>query len=202
MSSCLVSRKSIPNHVLKIPELSELTINPSSATICSIFKTIELRTITHTQDPTWEGVNLSIWSNAELCIGILITSLPPLRKAFDSLFQKILPSTITHTRAPNSQYGHGRSTNGNHIRLDTYENNKRTHKSIHPGESILDDDSDSERAILEAEESKGAGIMKTTKVTVLEEAEGPSQKASQESLQNQNYDWASPDLERGVAIPR
>jgi hypothetical protein len=175
-----------------------------SATICSIFKTIELKTITQTNDPTWSGVNLGIWSSAELSIGILIASLPPLRKAFDSIFRKILPSTLANSKTPNSAYGYGgRSTNGHHIRLDTYEANKRTHKSVHPGESALESDSDSERAILEDEEGRGAGIMKTTKVTVLEEPEeGPSQKASQVSLQKQSHDWASPDLERGIAQAR
>lgn len=67
---------------------------------------------------------------------------------------------------------------------------------------MLDQDSDSERAILEDEEGKGVGIMKTTKVTILEEGEGPSQKASQESLQEQSHDWASPDLERKIGHAR
>lgn len=73
---------------------------------------------------------------------------------------------------------------------------------MHPGESALDSDSDSERAILEDEEGKSAGIMKTTKVTVLEETDGPSQKTSHESLQKQNQVWASPDIERGFAHAR
>ena len=187
-------------------ESLQLTTTPHSATICSIFKTIELKSITQTRDPTWSTVNLGIWSSAELSIGILIASLPPLRKAFDSLFQKILPSILTPSKTPNSQYGYGRSTNGNHIRLDTYEQNKRSHKnshkSAHPGESALDSDSDSERAILEDEEGKGAGIMKTTKVMVIDEAEDPIQQASQESLQKQSHDWASPDIESGIVHAR
>jgi hypothetical protein len=73
---------------------------------------------------------------------------------------------------------------------------------MHPGESALDSDSESERAILEDEEGQGAGIMKTTKVTVLEETEVPSQKTSIESLQKQSRDWASPDIERGIACVR
>lgn len=157
-----------------------------------------------TKDPTWTGVPLGIWSSAELSIGILIASLPPLRKAFDSLFSKILPSTLNPSRTPNSAYGYGRSTNGNHIRLDTYEQNKRskgTHKG-HQGESVLDSDSESERAILEDAEGKGAGIVKTTKVTVSGEDDAPSQQASQESLQKRSNDWASPDIERGIARPR
>lgn len=70
---------------------------------------------------------------------------------------------------------------------------------MHPGESALDSDSESERAILDDE---GTGITKTTKVTVLEETEGPSQQTSQESLQKQSHDWASPDIERGIAHVR
>jgi hypothetical protein len=168
---CLVSRKSTPSYVLSLPEVSELTINPYRATICSIFKTIELKTITYTQDPTWEGVNLGLWSAAELSIGILIASLPPLRKAFDRLFRKILPSTMTRSKTPNTHYGYGHTTNGNHVRLDTYERNRRTIKSTRPGEPSRDGDSDSERAILEDEGGKGAGIVKTTRVTVVGEAE-------------------------------
>lgn len=69
---------------------------------------------------------------------------------------------------------------------------------MHPGESALDSDSDSEHAILEEDEGKGTGIVKTTKVTVLEETDGPSQKTSQDSLQKQSQDWACPDIERGI----
>jgi hypothetical protein len=165
-----------------------------SATICSIFKTIELKTITQTNDPTWDGTNLSIWSSAELSIGILISSLPPLRKAFDNMFQKILPSTMTGSKTPQLNYGYGNSTHGNHVRLDTYENNRRTRKSVHPGDSVLDNDSDSERAILEEGDGKGMGIVKTTKV-IVEEAE---EKDSQSSSLHRTREWdTSNDLERG-----
>lgn len=47
-----------------------------------------------TQDPTWEGANLSIWSSTELSVGVLIASLPPLRKQFESLCQRFLPPSI------------------------------------------------------------------------------------------------------------
>ncbi|KAJ8113398.1 hypothetical protein OPT61_g4462 [Boeremia exigua] len=73
------------------------------ATVCSIFKTIELSALKKTKDPTWDGVNLTIWSATELSVGILIASLPPLRKVFDQMFRHILPSTfMTKSKTPGS----------------------------------------------------------------------------------------------------
>ncbi|PSN72643.1 hypothetical protein BS50DRAFT_630650 [Corynespora cassiicola Philippines] len=169
------------------------------ATVCSIFKTIELRTIVKTQDPTWDGINLSIWSATELSVGILIASLPPLRKAFDRMFQRILPSTITGSHKTPG-YGYGHSSNANNIRMNTFQNN-RTHKSGHPGESILDNDDESERAILDDDdEGKGPGIIKTTKVTVSEEGETSSQRDRESpGSYKPNNDWAiSNSLEKGT----
>ncbi|KAF2822696.1 hypothetical protein CC86DRAFT_301028 [Ophiobolus disseminans] len=160
------------------------------ATICSIFKTVELKAITKTQDPTWDAINLQIWSSAEASIGILIASLPPLRKAFDSLFRHILPSTLQSSHLKTPQYGYGHSTHGD-IRMNTFQNSKAYHSRI-PGESILDNDGDSDRAILEEEEGKGPGIMKTTQVTVLEEAEASSSKVSEVS-HKRSHDWPEPN---------
>lgn len=154
---------------------------------------MELKAITKTQDPTWDGINLSIWSQAELSIGILIASLPPLRTAFDHLFARILPSTLQSSHKT-PQYGYGHSSHGN-IRMNTFQNSKAYHSRI-PGESILDNDADSDRAILEEEEGKGAGIMKTTKVTVMEEPESSSSKASEIS-HKQSHDWPEPERKDG-----
>jgi RNase adaptor protein for sRNA GlmZ degradation len=101
---------------------------------------------------------------------------------------------MTGSKTPKLNYGYGNSTHGNHIRLDTYENNRRAHKSVHQGDSILDNDSDSERAILEDAEGKGAGIVKTTKVSVTEADDIESPKTSQQ----RSREWeASNDTERG-----
>ena len=165
-----------------------------SATICSVFKTVELKAITKTQDPTWDGINLGIWSSCELSIGILIASLPPLRKAFDHLFAKILTSTFTNSHKT-PQYGYGGSTTGD-IRMKTFQGSKAYHSRI-PGESVLDRDDESGRAILEEEEHKGPGIMKSTKVTVTEgDSESGHQEGSQGSYK-QSIDWVSPNLEKG-----
>lgn len=46
---------------------------------------------------------MTIWSATELSVGILIASLPPLRKVFDKMFRQILPSTfMTRSRTPGS----------------------------------------------------------------------------------------------------
>ncbi|KAI1552333.1 hypothetical protein PtrSN002B_005136, partial [Pyrenophora tritici-repentis] len=131
------------------------------ATVCSIFKTVELNNITKTRDPTWDGVALGIWSSGEASIGILIASLPPLRKPFDYFFSKLLPSSFTGTgKTPTSSY---RPTGGRaSIHLQNLSNSK-AYRSRIPGESVLDDESD--RAILD-EEHKTGGIIKSTDVEV------------------------------------
>ncbi|CAN9188834.1 unnamed protein product [Alternaria alternata] len=174
------------------------------ATICSIFKTIELKSITKTQDPTWDGVSLTIWSSSELSIGILIASLPPLRKAFDHIFKRILPSTITGS-GKTPQYGYGRSTGqgANSIHMKNFQGSKAYHSRL-PGESILDGDDESDRAILPDDEHKGPGIMKSTNVQVtvsedVEEAGSSSNSKGGESpkMYKPEIDWASPHLESG-----
>ena len=67
---------------------------------------------------------------------------------------------------------------------------------------MLDSDSESERAILEDVEGKGAGIVKTTKVTVSEEEDGPIHHTSRESMRPHEPDWAAPDIERGIVRAR
>jgi hypothetical protein len=173
-----------------------LTLAISSATICSIFKTIELKAITKTQDPTWDGVNLGIWSSCEASIGILIAALPPLRKAFDHLFQRILPSTLQSSQSkPQYGYGYGHSTNGGNIRMSTFQNSKAYHSRL-PGESVLDNDSDSDRAILQDEDGKNTGIMKTTQVTVEERIEATGSQSSELS-HKRSHDWPEPRPTQG-----
>jgi hypothetical protein len=164
----------------------KLTMPPFSATVCSVFKTVELKAITKTQDPTWDGINLTIWSSCEASIGILIASLPPLRKAFDHLFQSILPTALQSSNGRTTHYDYGKSSHGD-IHMSTFRNSK-AYRSRLPGESVLDNDSDSDRAILKDEENMGAGITKTTQVTVLEEIRRASSKGP-DFLHKQSLDW-------------
>jgi hypothetical protein len=125
-------------------------LTTSSATVCSIFKTYELRTLLRTKDPTWDGVNLTIWSATELSVGILITSLPPLRKQFDKMFRLILPSTFQTKQRSRSR------SRGNSIPL--YNTSK-------PPRSGARADGSSEEHILTEEALGGEGkIVKTTTV--------------------------------------
>jgi len=186
-----------------VVHVSEPPLTSHSATICSIFKTIELKAITKTQDPTWDGVNLTIWSSSELSIGILIASLPPLRKAFDHLFKKFMPSTLTGSgKTPHYGYGNSSVAQGNSIHMKNFQGSKAYHSRL-PGESILDGDDESDRAILD-DDQKGSGIMKSTDVQVtvtndVGEAGSSSNSKSGGSpkMYNHEIDWASPHLENG-----
>jgi hypothetical protein len=115
--------------------------------VCSIFKTVELSALKKTTDPTWDGVDLTIWSGTELSVGILVSSLPPLRKQFDRLFHIIFPSTITSRnkskRASIPLYNISKKTAG--------RSERRTEA----------DDGDSERHILPDDVPADGKIMKT-----------------------------------------
>ncbi|KAJ4344818.1 uncharacterized protein N0V89_012562 [Didymosphaeria variabile] len=137
-----------------------------TATICSIFKTVELRQLQKTKDPTWDGVNLTIWSATELSVGILVASLPPLRKQFEKLLRKVLPSTFqTSKRTPGSRSG---IPMYNVSKVTTKRNTKIMGRS-----DIGIDDGDSERSILP--ETGDHGIMKTVVHEVTSESRTDSE---------------------------
>ncbi|KAH7406393.1 hypothetical protein DE146DRAFT_607177 [Phaeosphaeria sp. MPI-PUGE-AT-0046c] len=119
------------------------------AAVCSVFKTVELKTLTQTQDPTWDAMQSS-------------------------------------QKTPGYEYGLSRN-----IRMGTFQGSKAYHSRL-PDESVLDNDGDSDRAVLEDEENKRPGIMKTTEVTVSEEREGSSSKGSEASHTQSNDDWPVP----------
>jgi hypothetical protein len=132
-----------------------------SATACSVAKTIELAPLSTTKDPTWDGVNLTIWSANELSVGVLIASLPPLRKQFDMIFRKLLPTTLRGTRSkqPNS--------------IPLYNVSKQFTIGTRPSGKTGDDtsklyeDDSSEKGILP--DSDNNGIMKTVVHEVVHE---------------------------------
>lgn len=82
-----------------------------------------------------------IWSGVELSVGILIAALPPLRKQFDSLFRRVMPSTFLNSR-PRTRAASGA--------IPLYEvtiGSKTTRRKTRI-EGDGDDDGDSERRIL------------------------------------------------------
>ncbi|KAI8931829.1 hypothetical protein NX059_011466 [Plenodomus lindquistii] len=102
----------------------------------------------------WDAIDLSICSINEVCVGIIIANLPPLRKTLMGLFPSFLPaSLISNTGASRKQ------TSRTNQSLRTYSTK---------GHNRLPDshDADSERYILELEDRKNAGITRTTRVEI------------------------------------
>jgi hypothetical protein len=122
----------------------------SRATVCSIFKTIELSALLKTKDPTWDGVDLTIWAATELSVGILIASLPPLRKQFDKWLHKILLTSFIKSQTP-----------GNSMPLYNFSERFSRPMDTPKGE----DDGSSEHHIL-PEEGRGEGIVKTVALEI------------------------------------
>jgi hypothetical protein len=118
-------------------------------------KTTEFSALQKTRDPSWDGVNLTIWSATELSVGVLIAALPPLRKQFDKFFRSLLPTTLGGTRSKSKQ------TSGIQMyNVSKLANSKPTRER--------DADDDSERGILPDEEGRD-GITKTVVHEVVSE---------------------------------
>lgn len=113
-------------------------------------KTTEFSALKKTRDPTWDGVNLSIWSATELSVGILIAALPPLRKQFDKFFRSLLPTTLGGTRSKSKQLSGIQMYN-----VSKHASTKPTTRS-----RVGDGDDDSERGILPDQDGRD-GITKT-----------------------------------------
>ena len=114
-------------------------------------KTFTLPALLKTKDPTWESTDLVLWSGIELSVGVLTAALPPLRKQFDRLFRRLLPSNILdskpRTRAP--------------LGIPFYDVSKSNRRRTRiEGD---DDDGDSERRILAGHGAKGE-ITKTVEI--------------------------------------
>jgi hypothetical protein len=117
---------------------------------------VELSALLKTRDPTWDGVNLTIWSATELSVGILVASLPPLRKQFERILRNILPSTFNTST---------KRTPGSGIPMYNVSKVATKRSTRVMGRSDIGiDDGDSERSILpdNGSDTKGErGIMKT-----------------------------------------
>jgi hypothetical protein len=115
-----------------------------------------------TKDPTWDGVNLTIWSATELSVGILIASLPPLRTQFDKFLRRILPTSFGKSQTP-----------GNSMPLYNFSN--RFSKAVHTNKGV--DDGSSERHIL-PEDGHGEGITKTVALEITRTVPGDNVEES------------------------
>ena len=120
-----------------------------------------MKSLADTKDPSYESVNLSIFAIAEVFVGAFTASLPPLRKTFETLLRRVLPSSITGASKVSRQS----------CALDNIDPkvSSKTWRTKH------ETDDDSELGILPEEEAgktqKDAdqSILKTTHVAVTED---------------------------------
>ena len=104
----------------------------------------------------WDAIDLSICSINEVCVGIIIANLPPLRKTILGLLSRVLPASFATTFGVSSR----RQASQSHPISNVY--NSKGHTKLDNG-----GDDESERYILELEERKSTtGIVKTTHVSI------------------------------------
>ncbi|KAG8626164.1 hypothetical protein KVT40_006565 [Elsinoe batatas] len=103
---------------------------------CSIAKLTQLHVLSTSTDFLWDAVNLSLWSVAEVGVGIFAACLPPLRSFFNKLLRRLFPTTLTGSRSKSHQL-YGRS----------FEMKKQV--SVDASASAPQEDYSSERSILQ-----------------------------------------------------
>ncbi|CAA9958518.1 hypothetical protein PTMSG1_02070 [Pyrenophora teres f. maculata] len=107
----------------------------------------------HSDESIWDAVDLSICSINEVCVGIIIANLPPLRRTILGFFSKLIPESYSTSLGKHtSQYTASRGS-------------QHTSKSHAERETIADNES--ECCILELNKRpQSSGIMKTTHVMI------------------------------------
>ncbi|KAI4660340.1 uncharacterized protein J4E78_005043 [Alternaria triticimaculans] len=128
-----------------------------SGTGLSIAKLFITMKFLRSEEPMWDAIDLSICSINEVCVGIIIANLPPLRITILGLFSRFLPA--------------GYATSFGVSRRNTSQFYPASSNYISKARTKLDSngDDESERHILELEDRiQCAGIMKTTHVSIRE----------------------------------
>ena len=119
----------------------------------------------------WDAIDLSICSINEVCVGIIIANLPPLRRTILGLFSRFLPASYAIS------FGVSRRNTSQFYPASSHYMSKARTKLDSKG------DDESERHILELEDRvQCAGIMKTTHVSI---REGDAQSQRTLSLKQQ-----------------
>ncbi|KAF7679772.1 alpha beta-hydrolase [Alternaria burnsii] len=148
-------------------------------TTISAMKLYEMKSLNESPDPTYSSVNLSVFAIAEVFVGVFTACLPPLRKTFENLLRKVLPTSITGGSGKGSRQSYALQNTGPQM---SGKSSKRKH----------DTDDDSELGILPdgevVSERKGSDqpitIMKTTHVEVT---------ADSKSIASRRHgDWPNP----------
>ncbi|KAF3050408.1 hypothetical protein E8E11_004424 [Didymella keratinophila] len=146
-------------------------------TAISVFKLYEVKALNESRDVSYESVNLSILSVTEVLVGSLTASLPPLRRLFENMLNRLMPNSIMVTR--------GRSNMNSYV-LPGYNGSAlNTRKSRHH-----ESDDSSERTILadsgaahtQLVQGKSGDIMRTIHVSLTVDETKPKSKS--------RNDWA------------
>ena len=144
------------------------------ATLCSIAKLTALPSLQKTTDPTWDSVNLTVWSSAEVNTGLFAACIPPLRGTFEAIVRRVRGPTSTTARS---------RTNPLSYELQKSERSERRKTKIE------NNDYGSERFILPDEDRYGSdGIMKTVNVNVRDE----------DGIQHYRPPYASMERDRSI----
>ncbi|KAF2107379.1 hypothetical protein BDV96DRAFT_506219 [Lophiotrema nucula] len=150
-----------------------------AGTVTSCFKFAYLDLLAGHAEFNYESVTLTIWSHAEVTVGMVTANLPPLRNTFDKLFKSLLPDSIGSRFMSGYGSNHQRSRN---MELETYgtlskksRGRRKDHAETMDDESerrILPDGGGVEVGVGADADGKGAmdtkfgGIARTTTVTV------------------------------------
>jgi hypothetical protein len=127
-------------------------------TSLSVVKLWELNKVLNLkQDFLYGSIDLSIYSAVEVGTTIIVACLPPLRKIFDKILQKILPKSIMG-RASKTMALPSFSAN-------TYNSSNQTRTCT----TVFGDSENDEGVLAVEEEKKHLQIMKTTRISVSNE---------------------------------
>lgn len=130
------------------------------------------------RDVSYESVNLSILSVTEVLVGSLTASLPPLRRLFENMLNRLMPNSVMATRG-RSNINSYVLPEYNGIALNTRES--RHHESDNSSErTIL---ADGEATHTQVVQGKSGEIIRMTHVSLTVDEREPKPKS-------RNEDWA------------
>ncbi|KAI4727535.1 hypothetical protein E4T49_04712 [Aureobasidium sp. EXF-10728] len=125
------------------------------ATVCSVVKIAVAGKMFNTHDATWDAVDLSIWSTAEVNVCIIAACLPPLRSQFDTLLKRVFGMAfVRSTKCSRPTY------DSQSIHLQSQSKTRRTIVEVEA------QDFGSERFILPPDDVVDGSIRKTREVQV------------------------------------
>jgi hypothetical protein len=75
------------------------------AAICSMIKISKTSQLGKTQDITWEFTDLSIWNVAELNVGIIVGSIPPMRPLLSLIYRNTSDAVGLSSTSRNKRNG-------------------------------------------------------------------------------------------------